>query len=261
MRKIRLTVEFDGTAYSGWQLQANGLSVQEVAETALARLTGETIRLVSSGRTDAGVHARGMTVHFRTARDLPLHVFREGMNHLLPADVAVREAAEAPATFHARHSAWGKWYRYTICNAPARSPLAARTSWHLRAPLDRQAMEKAAPAFVGRHDFSAFRASGCNARGAIREIFSFAINPEGELLHIDVKGGGFLRHMVRIMVGTLVEVGQGKRLWTDIPQLLSAGKRVDAGVTAPPQGLCLMEVWYAAPAAEGSAGQTATGVD
>ncbi len=172
MRTIRLVVEFDGTRFAGWQLQANGLSVQEVVEEALARLTGEKIRLASSGRTDAGVHARGMTVHFRTAGALPLAAFREGINRLLPAEVAVREAAEAPPGFHARFSARGKWYRYTIYNAAVRSPLAARTSWHLRAPLDLPAMMQGAAAFAGRHDFAAFRAAGCDARETVREIFS-----------------------------------------------------------------------------------------
>lgn len=243
LRKIRLILEYDGNRFAGWQVQTNGLSVQEVVESALAKLTGETIRLNPSGRTDAGVHARAMNVHFRTGRDLPLTAFREGMNRLLPADVAVRAAVEVPEDFHARNNA-GKWYRYTLFNAPARSPLAARTSWHIRAPLDRGAMAQAASAFVGRHDFVAFRATSCDARETVREIYSIELCPDGELLHIDVKGDGFLRHMVRVVVGTLVEVGQGKRSWTDIPLLLREGKREAAGVTAPPQGLCLMEVWY-----------------
>ncbi len=242
LRKIRLILEYDGNRFAGWQVQTNGLSVQEVVESALAKLTGETIRLNPSGRTDAGVHARAMNVHFRTGRDLPLTAFREGMNRLLPADVAVRAAVEVPKDFHARNNA-GKWYRYTLFNAPARSPLPPALLAYPGASRS-GAMAQAASAFVGRHDFVAFRSTSCDARETVREIDSMELCPNGELLHIDVKGDGFLRHMVRVIVGTLVEVGQGKRSWTDIPLLLREGKREAAGVTAPPQGLCLMEVWY-----------------
>ncbi|MBE0599640.1 MAG: tRNA pseudouridine(38-40) synthase TruA [Desulfuromonadales bacterium] len=244
MRKIRLLLEFDGTRFAGWQWQANGLSVQQVVEAALQKITGETVRLVSSGRTDAGVHARGMVAHFTTSRDLPLSAFREGVNRYLPPDVAVRQAAEAPPDFHARHSAEGKWYRYTICLSPVRLPLVARGAWQIRSPLDLEAMRRGAGAFCGRHDFGAFRAGDCNARGTIREIFSLELIPEGELLYLDVRGSGFLRTMVRVMVGTLVEIGLGKRPWTDVERLLLQGQRIEAGLTAPAQGLCLMEVWY-----------------
>lgn len=244
MRKIRLVIEYDGTRFAGWQRQINGLSVQEVVEEALQELTGEAIRLHSSGRTDAGVHARGMVAHFRTARDLPLSAFRDGVNRHLPADVAVREAAESLPDFHARHSARGKWYRYTLCLSPVRSPLTARTAWQIRAPLDLEAMRRAASAFAGCHDFCAFRAANCNARKTVKEIFSVELLSEGNLLHLDVKGEGFLRTMVRVMAGTLVEIGLGKRPAGDIENLLRQGRRTEAGLTAPPQGLCLMEVWY-----------------
>lgn len=241
---IRLTLEYDGTAYAGWQLQPNGLSVQEVVEGALARVLGEKVRLTSSGRTDAGVHARGMVAHFETQKVLPLAAYREGVNRHLPHDIAVKEAQEAPAGFHARFSARGKWYRYQISASSARSPLLARFSWHVRGELDLAAMREAATFFAGRHDFAAFRGAGCEARTTEREIFSVEVEQEGELLAIDVKGEGFLRNMVRVMVGTLVEVGLGRRSPSDIPHLLREGSRPLAGRTAPPQGLCLMEVWY-----------------
>jgi tRNA pseudouridine38-40 synthase len=244
MRTIRLTIEYDGTAYVGWQIQANGMAVQQVVESALARVLGEPVRLISSGRTDAGVHARGMVAHFTTHRDLPMAAYRDGVNRFLPKDVAVRAAAEAETGFHARFSATGKWYRYSICQAPVRSPLAARISWHLRAALDQQAMLEAAAAFVGCHDFAAFRASGCDAVTTVRRIYAVELSRQEELLHIDVKGSGFLRHMVRIMVGTLVEIGQDRMNVADLRRLLAGGSREDAGKTAPPQGLCLMEVWY-----------------
>ncbi len=244
MKTIRLTLEYDGTDYVGWQIQANGPSVQEAVEAALALVLGERVRLISSGRTDAGVHARGLVVHFLTDRDLPLAAFREGVNRYLPRQIAVRAAAEVPPEFHARFSARGKWYRYAIYQDAVRSAWFDRTSWHLRAPLDIPAMTEAAALFVGRHDFAAFRSAGCDARTTVRKIFSVDLSREEELLLIDVKGEGFLRNMVRVMVGTLVEIGLGKRPVGDVARLLQEGRRESAGMTAPAQGLCLMEVWY-----------------
>jgi tRNA pseudouridine38-40 synthase len=241
---IRLIVEYDGTDFAGWQVQPNGLSVQEVIETALGRIVGEPVRLHSSGRTDAGVHARGMVAHFRTDRELPMKAFREGVNGLLPRSVAVVAAERAAEDFHARFDARGKWYRYAICNRPIRSPLADRFSWHVRAPLDVEAMRSAASLFVGEHDFAAFRTSGCAAATTQREIYSVELSREDQRLYLDVRGSGFLRNMVRIMVGTLVEVGTGFRPDADISRLLMEPARHKAGPTAPPQGLCLMEVWY-----------------
>lgn len=243
MANICLILEFDGTAYAGWQMQTNGVSVQQVVETKLAELLGTPVRLVSSGRTDAGVHARGMVANFHTDRQLPMSAYREGLNRLLPADIAVREARQVADDFHARFAARGKWYRYTLCLAPVRSPLHGRYSWQLRGSLDRAAMMVAARLLVGMHDFSAFRTSGCDARTTVRVIFSVDILPDDPLLHIDVRGSGFLRNMVRVMVGTLVEVGLGKRAPEDVAALLGGGGE-RAGRTAPPQGLCLMEVWY-----------------
>jgi tRNA pseudouridine38-40 synthase len=244
MPLIRLTLEYEGTAYAGWQLQPNGLSVQEVVESALAQVVGEKVRLISSGRTDAGVHARGMVAHFEVGRDLPMSAYREGVNRFLPPDIAVKDAQEAPPGFHARFSARGKWYRYLISTSPVRSPLVARYSWHVRGSLDLSAMQGAAAHFRGLHDFAAFRGAGCEARTTVREIFSVDVAREEELLAIDVRGGGFLRNMVRVMVGTLVEIGLGRRPPADVPLLLQEGSRPLAGRTAPPQGLCLMEVWY-----------------
>jgi tRNA pseudouridine38-40 synthase len=245
LMRIRLILEYDGTAYAGWQIQPNGLSVQAVVETALAQLTGEFARLHSSGRTDAGVHARGMVAHFTSGRELPLSAFREGLNRLLPADIAVRVATRVADDFHARFDATGKWYRYTLQTGAVRSPLQARTAWHVRGRLDLEAMRRAAAAFVGRHDFSAFRGAGCESQTSEREIFALEIAEAGELIHLDVKGEGFLRNMVRAMVGTLVEIGLGRRPVEDVAARLVDGRRVLCGRTAPPQGLCLMEVWYA----------------
>lgn len=244
MGVVRLIIEYDGTDYVGWQRQPNGISVQQVVEEALARVSGQRHSLVSSGRTDAGVHARGMAAHFVPPQPLPMAAYREGVNRFLPSDVAIREACLMPAGFHARYSATGKWYRYSIHRSPVRSPLVDRYSWHVRGELDLQRMRQAAGRFEGRHDFAAFRASGCAARTTVRDIYAVTVQEAGDLLHIDVRGSGFLRNMIRIMVGTLAEVGRGVRPPEDVDAMLADGSRSGAGVTAPPQGLCLMEVFY-----------------
>jgi len=242
--KVRLVLEYDGTAYAGWQIQSNGHTVQAVVEEALTRLSGEFLRLHPSGRTDAGVHARGMVAHFTIVRELPMAAFLQGLNRLLPMDISVREANRVADDFHARYDSTGKWYRYTLQTGEMRSALRARTSWHVRGALDLDLMRRAAADFIGRHDFSAFRAAGCEARTTVREIYSLEISAVDELIQIDVKGKGFLRNMVRVMVGTLVEIGWGKRPPGDVAALLAEGRRELSGRTAPPQGLCLMEVWY-----------------
>jgi tRNA pseudouridine38-40 synthase len=244
MKTVKMTIEYVGTGYAGWQIQENDISVQQKMENALARILGENVRLISSGRTDAGVHARGMVAHFRTQQDLPLSAFREGVNRYLPKDIAVQKAEFAPPDFHARYSAKGKWYRYTILQAPVRSPLEQPFCWHIRAPLNMETMQKAAESFVGCHDFTNFRSSACDAKTTVREVFSISVRQEERKIIIDVRGSGFLKNMVRRMVGTLVEIGLGKKLPGEIQTMLSPGENVPAGPTAPPQGLCLMEVWY-----------------
>ena len=244
MRTILLNIEYDGTAYAGWQSQPSGNSVQDVVETALAQVLRQAVRIHSSGRTDAGVHARSMAAHFRAESNLPLSAFREGVNRFLPRDVVIREVREMPESFHARYSAKGKWYRYTIYNSDMRSPLAARTAWHLRGNLNLDALRAAAEFMVGRHDFQAFRSSGCVAKTSFRDIFQIDIIDDQQFIYIDIKGSGFLRNMVRMMAGTLVEIGQGKRPASDLPKLLQGEKGVVCGATAPAHGLCLQEVWY-----------------
>ena len=244
MRTILLTIEYDGTAYVGWQVQRNGPSVQAVVEGALAQLLGQALRVHSSGRTDAGVHARGMAAHFRTASDLPLQAFRDGVNRFLPGDVAIRDARDMPEDFHARFSSRGKWYRYTIYQNRVRSPLAARTAWSLRGNLDLGLMRQAAEYLVGEHDFQSFRSSGCVAQTTVREIFRVDILADRQFVYLDFRGSGFLRNMVRMLVGTLVEVGQGRRPPSDVQKLLQGEVGLACGPTAPAHGLCLEEVWY-----------------
>lgn len=244
MRTIKLTIEYDGTNYSGWQSQPNGLAVQQVIEDALLQLAGETVRLRSSGRTDAGVHARCMVASFTTTRDLPLRAFVEGGNRFLPDDIAILTASEVPAGFRAIRDALTKHYRYSIYNSPIRSPLRRFTSWHVREALDMPAMEAAARYFTGRHDFSSFRASNCAAKTTVRRIDSVNVSREGDLIYIDVIGEGFLKNMVRVMAGTLVDIGRGRFAPEYIGWLLQNPDRNKAGVTAPACGLCLMDVTY-----------------
>ncbi len=247
MRTIKFIIEYDGSDYVGWQRQPNGLSIQQAVEEALIQLLGQPARLFSSGRTDAGVHAHGMVAHLQTEHSLPLRAFRDGVNRFLPPSIAVQHVEEMQPGFHARFDARGKWYQYNIYLAPVRSPLHSRTSWWLKTDLDVAVMKEAAALFVGRHDFGAFRTSGCAAKTTVREIFSVDLQSSERLLTVDVRGSGFLRNMVRMMVGTLVEVGQGKRPAKGIADLLAGRDGAGSAHTAPAHGLCLMEVWYDAP--------------
>ncbi len=244
MIKVKLTVAYDGTDYVGWQYQPNGVAVQQCLEQALAKLTGQVHAVYSSGRTDAGVHALGMVCHFQTERQLPLRAWREGLNSHLPQDIAVREAEFVDPEFHARFSAVGKHYRYTILRDAIRQPLERRTSWQVKAVLDLDLMRQAATALVGRHDFAAFRTTGCAAETTIREIFSVVIFEQGDMLLIDVCGAGFLKNMVRMIVGTLVEIGRGKRAPEVVAGMLQSPEKFPPALTAPAHGLCLVSVSY-----------------
>jgi tRNA pseudouridine38-40 synthase len=244
MRNIKLIIEYDGTAYCGWQVQPNGITIQEVMQEALCRMLGEPALLRSSGRTDAGVHARGMVACFNTEKTLPLRAFREGLNTMLPDDIAVRDASEVPLHFNPRADAEAKHYRYTLLLDSLRSPLARHSAWRLGGKLDLDAMRAAAKVLIGEHDFAAFQAAGCAAKTTVRRINSLELVQEGSFLHLDVNGTGFLRNMVRIIAGTLVEVGQGRRAPQDVERLLNDGNRQVSGQTAPAHGLCLMQVYY-----------------
>ena len=244
MTTVLLTIAYDGTNYSGWQIQPNGLAVQQVVEDALEKLLKERVQVRSSGRTDAGVHARAMAASFSTSRNLPLQAFVEGTNRFLPADIAVQSARIVPDGFKPITMAHAKHYRYTIINSSVRSPLDRMYSWQVREPLDLAAMAEAATCFAGSHDFAAFRASNCVARTTIRRIDSVQITRQGDRITVDVIGGGFLKNMVRVMVGTLVDIGKGRFTPSDIGRLLQGGERREAGCTAPACGLCLIDVVY-----------------
>jgi tRNA pseudouridine38-40 synthase len=244
MAVIAVWLEFDGSAYSGWQFQPGEVSVQQKVEAALEIVCGQAVRVHSSGRTDAGVHARGMVLHFLTAAPLPLDAYLHGVNQHLPRDIAVQKVRRATDAFHARFSAIGKCYRYSIYRSAVRSPLHEPYSWHCKKPLDLGLMRQAAGDFIGVHDFASFRGSGCSAKTTIRRIDSIEFGEDRALLHLDVCGSGFLRHMVRMMVGTLVQIGAKRRPVTDVMRLLTQPKLGESRLTAPGKGLCLQWVEY-----------------
>lgn len=243
MRHIKLIIEYDGTNYVGWQLQPNGLSVQEVLEGALKEIIGESVRLYSSGRTDAGVHALGMVACFRTSANIPLTAFTEGVNNLLPQAIAVKGAEEVAEDFNPRFNAKGKHYRYSICCSALRSPTKRLYSWYLKRKPDIAKMKMAASYFIGEHDFGAFRTTGCVSESTIKRIDSVEIWEEGDMIYIDVHGSGFLRNMVRIMAGSLVDIGMGKFEPERIKECLE-NTEIKPGQNAPACGLCLIEVFY-----------------
>jgi tRNA pseudouridine38-40 synthase len=242
---VKLVLAYDGTRYVGWQVQPNGPSVQAEVERALSTLHGGPRRATAAGRTDAGVHAAGQVVSFPEERPLPLRAYVQGMNALLPEDVAVREATLEPDGFDARRSARGKRYRYRIENGATRDPLTRRISWQVFRPLDVAAMRQAAAPLVGRHDFAAFQAADCEAHHAVRDVrrLEVAGDPGGRV-EVVVEATAFVKHMVRNLVGTLVEVGLGRRAPGSIDGLLASRDRRRAGPTAPAQGLCLEAVFY-----------------
>ena len=253
-RTLKLTVSYDGTRFVGWQRQAEGTSVQGLLEGALARFEGPPVAVHGAGRTDAGVHALGQVASVRmTSGHLPDAVGR-GLNACLPPDVRVIDVQEAAEDFHARFSARSKTYRYQLRNATTVSPFERAYVWHVPEALDVDAMRTAAHALVGTRDFGAFRSAGSDTRGTVRtitrsEVVSEAVGgwhdtSTGTLVVYEISGDGFLRHMVRAIVGTLVEVGRGQRPVASIEALLADGSRSKAGVTAPPQGLFLVRVVY-----------------
>lgn len=245
MRRIKLTLSYDGTAYRGFQVQPNGPTIQSVLEEALSRLLQETVRVGAAGRTDAGVHAREQVVDFSDSGSRPLETVLRGGNALLPPDIRILTASEAPPSFDARHDAREKEYRYFLHVSPVASPFFLRYAWHIEKPLNLDAMGEGLDHLVGEHDFASFRGQGCTAKTTVRTIFRAELAEEIPSLHfIRIAGNGFLRHMVRNLVGTLVDVGKGKIPAARMLELLSVRDRAQAGPTAPAHGLFLWSVSY-----------------
>ncbi len=245
MPRYRLTVEYDGTGYAGWQRQKNGPSIQAALEAAIRGFCGEETVVAGAGRTDAGVHARGQVCHVDLRRPVDASTLRDAVNaHLRPAPIAVLAAAEAAAGFHARFSATRRVYRYRIVNRRAPLALDSGRAWHVGAPLDRAAMTRAAALLTGRHDFTSFRAAACQAASPVRTLDRLGVAAAGESVFVSAGARSFLHSQVRILVGALVDVGRGKRRAEDMTAVLAARDRAAAGPTAPAAGLCLMEVSY-----------------
>jgi len=245
MRNIKIVVEYEGTNYNGWQWQPNGVTIQQILEERFAVITQEKIKLVGSGRTDAGVHAIGQVANFKTETAIPCENLLRGVNSLLPKDIAVRGVTEVDDTFHARYNAKSKIYVYKIYNSAIRSALYRNYTWHVYDSLNSSAMEATLSILAGTHDFSSFCGADDDAVTHVRTINNTAINvADGGMIIVSVEANGFLRHMVRNIVGTLVAVGKGKLSKEECSRILEAKDRTKAGVTAPPQGLYLKEVRY-----------------
>ncbi|MES1158174.1 MAG: tRNA pseudouridine(38-40) synthase TruA [Haliangium ochraceum] len=243
-RNLRTIVEYDGTDFSGWQRQIGRRTVQGTLEEKVHELLGETVEVRGAGRTDAGVHAEGQVASLSLASRIPTGGLLRGLNTILPSDVAVIDVAEVDPAFDARFSARGKVYRYRIWNHFVRSPKHARTSWHLRRPLDLTAMRTCAATLCGEHDFRGFRASDCDRRNTVRVIRRFDITRQGAIVDLEVEATAFLKNMVRILAGTLADVGRGKLDLATVSRVLEGGDRTAGGVTAPARGLTLVRVIY-----------------
>lgn len=246
--KFKLIIAYDGAAYQGWQVQKVGTGVQELIETALAKLFPSKPRLVSSSRTDTGVHAVGMVAHFevpRTEFRMPQRRLALAINASLPADISILKAARVAETFHARFDASGKQYRYLVWNSPTMNPLVRTQAWHVPRPLDLKVMRAAAQDFVGRHDFRSFTANrGDNLEDAVRTLTKCEIKRSGALLTFIIEGEGFLYKMCRGIVGTLVQIGYGRFPATEVRAMLAHKNRCVAGMNAPAHGLVLWKVFY-----------------
>jgi tRNA pseudouridine38-40 synthase len=254
MPRYTLLLEYDGAGFVGWQRQDNGISVQEILEGAAARLATPVATIVA-GRTDAGVHAAAQVVSLDLPREMPPYALREALNfHMKPHLVVVRHAVPAPPGWHPRFSAIGRAYRYSILNRRARPALMAGRVWHVQAPLDAAAMQRAANSLLGRHDFSSFRAAACQAKSPLRTLDRLEVTRSGEIIEIIAEARSFLHHQVRNMAGTLKLVGEGRWPIERVADVLAARDRTRAGPTAPAEGLCLTGVRYASDPFAGGAG-------
>ena len=244
MRNIKIKIEYDGKNFNGWQKQPDKLNIQGEIEKAIFEVTGENVELIASGRTDAGVHSLGQTANFKIENNMPIEKIPLAINSKLKKTIRVQIAEEVEERFHSRYNCKGKKYRYIINNAPIESALFKDYELHISQKLQLDQMRKAIKYFVGQHDFSAFKSSGTSSKNSVREIYKAEIIQEGERLKIELTGSGFLYNMVRIISGTLVEVGLGKIEPDEIPKILESKDRGMAGRTLPPQGLYLVEVYY-----------------
>lgn len=244
MHNIKLTLQYDGTAYHGWQTQENAITVQATVENVIKKLTGTKPQLIGCGRTDTGVHAKKYICNFKSETSIPCDKLPYALNSQLPANIVCTHAEYADRNFDSRKSAKGKTYTYLIANSQYRNVFYTTRAWHYRYKLDIEEMRKAARHFLGTHDFIGFAASGFTVKTTVRTITDIKIDSDGDIISISVTGNGFLYNMVRIIAGTLVFAGNGKIKPEDIPDIIASKERKRAGITAPACGLYLTEVFY-----------------
>ncbi len=243
-KRVRLTVSYDGTNYCGWQIQPNGITIEEVLNKKLSEMTGEQITVIGASRTDSGVHARGNVAVFDTASPIPAERMAYALNRKLPEDIVIVKSEEVPADWHPRYQDCMKTYEYHIWNSCVPDPTKRHMTYHVSYRLDIAKMRKAARYLIGEHDFVSFCSIHRNVKTTVRTIYALDIEKHNEELTIRIRGNGFLYNMVRIIVGTLLRVGRGFYTPEQVKDILEAKSRESAGVTAPPQGLILMEIQY-----------------
>lgn len=244
MRNIKLTIEYDGRDFNGWQKQPDKLNIQGTIENAIKAITGEEVELNASGRTDAGVHAYAQVANFKTNSNLPIEKFPVAINSKLKKSIIIKSAEEVDERFHSRLTCKRKTYRYIINNSYTGTAIYRNLEYHVATKLDVEKMQEAAKYFEGEHDFKAFKASGTSSKSSVRTIYNAKVYQINEKIYIELTGSGFLYNMVRIIAGTLVDVGIGKIIPKRIPQIIKDGKREQAGKTLPAHGLYLLNVEY-----------------
>lgn len=244
MRNIKLTIEYDGKDFNGWQKQPNKLNIQGEIERAIEEITGEKVDLIASGRTDAGVHALAQMANFKTNSNLPVEKYPIALNTKLKKSIRIQKAEEVEEDFHSRYHCKQKTYRYVINNSEQGSSIYRNLEYFVPNKLNVEKMQEAVKYFEGEHDFKAFKASGTSSKSSVRTIYKTKVEKQGDRIIIELTGNGFLYNMVRIIAGTLVEVGLGKIEPNEIPEIIEKGERARAGKTLPPQGLYLVKVEY-----------------
>jgi tRNA pseudouridine38-40 synthase len=244
LRNLKLTIAYDGAHYRGWQIQPEGKTIQGVLEEKLGLITGEAVRLHAAGRTDAGVHALAQVANVTIQHHIPVLSLQKALNSMLPGDIAINDIQEVESDFQARYGAKIKTYVYRILQQPYPSPFERWYAWHIPRLLNLENMRRSAEHLLGSHNFASFQGSGCCAKNLVKTIHVIDFQQDNHILSIKIQGDGFLRHMVRNIVGTLVETGRGKLSPDDVKTILAARDRTQAGPTAPPQGLYLAKVEY-----------------
>lgn len=244
MKNIKLIIEYDGKDFNGWQKQPNKLNIQGEIERAIEEVTGEKVDLIASGRTDAGVHAIGQVANFRLEKDFLVDKIPYALNSKLKKSIRIKEAEEVPEKFHSRYTCKKKTYRYVINNSIQGTAIYRNLQYHFPEKLDENKMNEAVKYLIGEHDFKSFKASGTSSKSSVRIIYDAKVTREGEIVTIELTGNGFLYNMVRIIVGTLVDVGIGKIEPIEVKNILEAKDRLKAGKTLPPTGLYLVNVEY-----------------